>query len=251
MQPILSIRNLVKHFGGLTVTNHVDLDLLPGELHAIIGPNGAGKTTLVNQIVGEVVSDDGQILLQGQALQGTSVAHRARLGISRSYQITSVIPEFTVLENVVLAAQGVRGHSYRFWKPAVESSELTQYADIAVDQVGLSNLRDCYVLALSYGQRRQLEIAMALAMRPKVLLLDEPTAGMGSAESALIADLLRKLKGSYSILLIEHDMDVVFSLADRISVLCYGKVLYCGDSVSVRNSPVVREAYLGDEDVAA
>lgn len=250
MQALLSIRGLVKRYGGLTVTDHVDLDILPGELHAIIGPNGAGKTTLIGQIVGEVISDSGDIQLMGRSLIGLGVAQRAQAGIGRSYQITSVIPQFTVLENVILAVQGCRGHAYRFWVPAVESVELTSRADALIDLLGLSKGRDKYVNELSYGQQRQLEIAMALAMEPKVLLLDEPMAGMGHGESASMVQLLMKLKGKYGILLIEHDMDAVFSLADRISVLCYGKVIYCGDPTAVKSNPQVRDAYLGDEEVA-
>lgn len=251
MQALLSIRGLVKRYGGLTVTDQVDLDILSGELHTIIGPNGAGKTTLISQIVGEVISDSGDIQLQGQSLMGLGVAQRARAGIGRSYQITSVIPQFTVLENVILAVQGCRGHAYRFWLPAVESVELTSRADALIDLLGLSRGRDKYAMELSYGQQRQLEIAMALAMEPKVLLLDEPMAGMGHGESAMMVELLMKIKGKYGILLIEHDMDAVFSLADRISVLCYGRVIYCGDAAAVKQNPQVREAYLGDEEIAA
>ncbi len=250
MQALLSIRGLVKRYGGLTVTDHVDLDIMPGELHAIIGPNGAGKTTLISQIVGEVISDSGDIQLLGKTLIGLGVARIAQAGIGRSYQITSVIQQFTVLENVILAVQGCRGHAYQFWTPAVECVELTSRADALIDLLGLSKGRDKYALELSYGQQRQLEIAMALAMEPKVLLLDEPMAGMGHGESAMMVQLLMKLKGKYGILLIEHDMDAVFSLADRISVLCYGKVIYCGDPTAVKSNPQVREAYLGDEEVA-
>ncbi len=251
MQALLSIRGLFKRYGGLTVTDQVDLDIMPGELHAIIGPNGAGKTTLIGQIVGEVISDSGDIQLMGQSMNGLGVAQRAQAGIGRSYQITSVIPQFTVLENVILAVQGCRGHAYRFWNPAVESVELTSRADTLIDMLGLSKGRDKYAMELSYGQQRQLEIAMALAMEPKVLLLDEPMAGMGHGESAMMVELLQKLKGKYGILLIEHDMDAVFSLADRISVLCYGKVIYCGDPAAVKDSPQVRDAYLGDEEIVA
>jgi branched-chain amino acid transport system ATP-binding protein len=251
MQALLSIRGLVKRYGGLTVTDHVDLDIQPGELHAIIGPNGAGKTTLISQIVGEVISDSGDIQLQGQTLKGLGVAQRAQRGIGRSYQITSVIPQFTVLENVVLAVQGCRGHAYRFWTPAVDSVELTSRADALINLLGLAKGRDKYAMELAYGQQRQLEIAMALAMEPKVLLLDEPMAGMGGSESAQMIELLLKLKGKYGILLIEHDMDAVFSLADRISVLCYGKVIFCGGASEVKSNPQVREAYLGEEETTA
>lgn len=251
MKPLLSIRGLVKRYGGLTVTDHVDMDILPGEVHAIIGPNGAGKTTLISQIVGEVKNDEGSISLGDRPINDLDVAQRAQAGIGRSYQITSVIPRFTVLENVILAVQGCRGHAYRFWTPAVETVELTSRADEIIELLGLTARRDDPAASLSYGQQRQLEMAMALALEPKVLLLDEPMAGMGHGETSHMVDLLLRLKGRYGILLIEHDMDAVFRLADRISVLFYGKVIYCGDPAAVKDNPQVREAYLGDEEVPA
>ena len=251
MTPLLSLRGLVKRYGGLTVTDQVDLDVHPGEVHALIGPNGAGKTSLISQIVGEVKSDAGSIALAGTCIDALGVAQRARAGIGRSYQITSVIPQFTVQENVILAVQGCRGHNYHFWTPATETVELTSRADTIIDLLGLSTSRNNYAMELSYGQQRQLEMAMALAMEPSVLLLDEPMAGMGHGESATMVGLLKGLKGKYGILLVEHDMDVVFSLADRISVLFYGKVIFCGDPAAARNDPLVREAYLGDEEIAA
>ncbi|CAM3690510.1 ABC transporter ATP-binding protein [Castellaniella denitrificans] len=253
MQPLLSIRGLVKRYGGLLVTDHVDLDILPGEIHAVIGPNGAGKTTLVSQIMGEIPSDAGTISLGGRPIDALGMAQRVRAGIGRSYQITSVIQRFTVLENVVLAVQGCRGHGFHFWTPAVETPPLVERADELIGLMGLAARRDAPAASLSYGQQRQLEIAMALAAEPKVLLLDEPMAGMGHGDtgSDMMVDLLRRLKSRYGILLIEHDMDAVFSLADRISVLFYGKVICCGDVETIRRSPEVREAYLGDEEVPA
>ena len=251
MAPLLSIRGLVKSYGGLTVTDNVDLDILPGEVHAVIGPNGAGKTTLISQVVGEVKSDSGSITLANRNIDTLGVAQRARAGIGRSYQITSVIPQFSVLENVILAVQGCRGHAYHFWMPASETVELTSRADEIINLLGLSSSRDSFAMELSYGQQRQLELAMALAMEPKVLLLDEPMVGMGHGETGLMVELLKKLKGRYGILLIEHDMNAVFSLADRISVLFYGKVIYCGDPATVRDNPQVRDAYLGDEEIPA
>ncbi|MBV6272743.1 ABC transporter ATP-binding protein [Alcaligenaceae bacterium CGII-47] len=252
MEPLLSIRGLVKRYGGLTVTDHVDLDILPGEIHAIIGPNGAGKTTLISQIMGEIPSDRGSITLCGQPIDGLSMAQRVRAGIGRSYQITSVIAQFTVLENVVLAVQGCQGHGYRFWVPATETPFLVDRADTLINMMGLSDRRDEPAMVLSYGQQRQLEIAMALAAEPKVLLLDEPMAGMGHGDtgSDMMLGLMGRLKGHYGILLIEHDMDAVFSLADRISVLVYGKIIFSGDPDAIRHSPVVQEAYLGDEEVS-
>lgn len=253
MQALLSIRGLVKRYGGLLVTDHVDLDILPGEIHAIIGPNGAGKTTLISQIMGEVPCDEGQITLAGQPINHFSMAQRVRAGIGRSYQVTSVIQQFTVLENVVLAVQGGRGHGFHFWMPAIETPALLNRAEELIHLMGLSSKRDVLAMSLPYGQQRQLEIAMALATDPKVLLLDEPMAGMGHGDtgSDLMVDLLRRLKSQYGILLIEHDMDAVFSLADRISVLFYGKVICCGDVETIRQSQDVREAYLGDEEIPA
>ncbi len=251
MEPLLSIRGLVKRYGGLTVSDQVDLDILPGEVHAVIGPNGAGKTSLISQIVGEVKSDCGTISIGSRSIDAMGVAQRARAGIGRSYQITSVIPQFTVQENVILAVQGCRGHAFHFWTPVTETIELTSRADEIIELLGLSTSRGNYAMELSYGLQRQLEMAMALAMEPKILLLDEPMAGMGHSESGTMVKLLKKLKGKYAILLVEHDMDAVFSLADRITVLFYGKVIYSGDPAAVRDSPQVREAYLGDEEIPA
>lgn len=253
MEPLLSVRGLVKRYGGLLVTDHVDLDIMAGEIHAVIGPNGAGKTTLVSQIVGEIPSDAGHIRLCGTRIDGQGMVQRVRAGISRSYQITSVIQSFTVLENVVLAVQGCRGHGYRFWRPAVKTADLVERADALIDTMGLATSRDAPAATLSYGQQRQLEIAMALATRPKVLLLDEPMAGMGHGDtgSDMMLALLRRLKDTYGILLIEHDMDAVFSLADRVSVLVYGQVVFSGTPEATRSSAIVREAYLGNEEVLA
>lgn len=253
MQSLLSIRGLVKRFGQLLVTDHVDLDVEAGEIHAIIGPNGAGKTTLINQIMGELASDAGQIHLAGRRIDALSTAQRVRAGIGRSYQITSVIQEFTVLENVILAVQGGKGHGFRFWTPATRTPALCDQADELIATIGLTAHRQAAAMTLSYGQQRQLEIAMALAAEPKVLLLDEPMAGMGHGDtgSDMILNLLQRLKKHYGILLIEHDMDAVFSLADRISVLFYGKVICSGDVQTVRSSDAVREAYLGDEEIPA
>ncbi|MGB6156537.1 MAG: ABC transporter ATP-binding protein [Castellaniella sp.] len=253
MAPLLSVRGLVKRYGGLLVTDHVDLDVFPGEIHAVIGPNGAGKTTLISQIMGEVPSDTGHIQLAGNSLNGLSMPQRVRAGIGRSYQITSVIQQFTVLENILLAVQGCQGHGFHFWTPAVQTRALLEQAEQLIALMGVGAHRDVHAASLSYGQQRQLEIAMALAAKPKVLLLDEPMAGMGHGDtgSDRMVALLQGLRSRCGILLVEHDMDAVFSLADRISVLCYGKVICCGDVDTIRNSAEVREAYLGDEEVAA
>lgn len=253
MEPLLSVRGLVKRYGGLVVTDHVNLDIMPGEIHAVIGPNGAGKTTLISQIMGEIPSDAGSIRLCGESIDALDMAQRVRAGIGRSYQITSVIQAFTVLENAVLAVQGCRGHGFRFWRPATATPDLVGHADALIDAMGLTACRNARAMTLSYGQQRQLEIAMALAAQPKVLLLDEPMAGMGHGDtgSDMMLTLMRRLRNHHGILLIEHDMDAVFSLADRISVLVYGQVVVSGTPAEIRDSPVVREAYLGDEEIPA
>ena len=252
--PLLEIKGLVKRFGGLLVTDDVSLTIHQGEIHAVIGPNGAGKTTLVNQIVGELRSDAGQIHLLGHDITRQSVAARARAGLGRSYQINSVIASFTVLENILLAVQSgpVGGrHSFHFWQPATKTAHLTARAEEIMRLLGLEDQRLRLAGALSYGQQRLIELAMALASSPKVLLLDEPMAGLGPLETHQMIALLQRLQKDYAILLIEHDMQAVFTLATRMSVLVYGKVVMCGTPQEVRSSPIVREAYLGDEEIAA
>jgi branched-chain amino acid transport system ATP-binding protein len=251
--PLLKIEGLFKRFGGLLVTDAVSLDIHQGEIHAVIGPNGAGKTTLVNQIVGELTPDAGRIELLGQDITHWSVAHRARAGLGRSYQINSVIQSFTVLENILLAVQsGPAGgkHSFHFWQAAVQTPMLATRAEEIMALVGLSDARDRLAGALAYGQQRLIELGMALASSPKVLLLDEPMAGLGPVETQQMIDLLKRLQKEYAILLIEHDMHAVFSLATRVSVLVYGKVILCDTPDAVRTSATVREAYLGDEEIA-
>lgn len=244
---LLQTRDLVKRFGGLLVTDSVSLDIYKGELHALIGPNGAGKTTLINQISGELPSDEGSVVFAGQDITLAGIDARARAGLLRSYQITSIFTDFTVLENVVLAAQGVREHGFRFWKSLLSRHDLVRDAEEALAATGLLNKYSLLADALSYGERRQLELAMSLAARPRFLLLDEPMAGMSTQESARVIDLLRSLKGKYTILLVEHDMDAVFALADRISVLVYGKIIFTGTPEEIRNHPEVRAVYLGEE----
>ncbi len=251
--PLLKIEGLEKRFGGLLVTDNVNLDIAQGEIHAVIGPNGAGKTTLVNQIVGELKSDAGRIELLGHDITHWSVAHRARAGLGRSYQINSVIQSFTVLENILLAVQsGPAGgkHSFHFWQEATQTPVLISRAHEIMALVGLSEAKDRLAGALAYGQQRLIELGMALASSPKVLLLDEPMAGLGLVETQQMIDLLKRLQRDYAILLIEHDMHAVFSLATRVSVLVYGKVILCDTPDAVRTSSVVREAYLGDEEIA-
>ncbi len=243
---MLAIDSLVKRFGGLLATDHLSLQVARGEIHAIIGPNGAGKTTLIHQLCGEVAPDEGRIVFDGHDITREPAYRRALSGLGRSYQITSVFPEFTALENVVIAVQAHAGHSFRFWRSAVHEPALVEPARAVLAQVALSDRANTPVGALAHGERRQLEIAMALAGRPKMLLLDEPMAGMSHQESASVVALLAGLKSKYTILLVEHDMDAVFALADRITVLVYGRAIATGTPDEIRASREVRDAYLGD-----
>ena len=245
----LQTEGLVKRYGALLVTDHVSLDIRAGELHAVIGPNGAGKTTLINQLSGELAADEGRIVFGGQDIGARPVHQRARAGLLRSYQITSIFEEFTVAENAVLAALAARRNAWRFWTPMLDDAAAREAADAAVAAAGLAKHADALAGELAYGQRRQLELAMALAAEPKFLLLDEPMAGMSVQESAAVTQLLRGLKGRYTILLVEHDMDAVFALADRISVLVYGRVMFTGTPDEIRAHPEVRAVYLGEEAV--
>lgn len=249
MTPLLQVQGLVKRYGNLLVTDQVNLDLHSGEIHAVIGPNGAGKTTLINQLSGELSSDQGQVFLDGTDITQWSVARRARAGIGRSYQINSIIPSFTVLENIVLAVQAAQGHNWYFWRPAIKTPHLLVQADTIMQLLQLQQLQHRVSGALSYGQQRQVELAMTLAMQPRVLLLDEPMAGLGPAESEHLTQILHDLRPDYGILLIEHDMQAVFALAERISVLVHGAVIFSGSPEEVRASSQVREAYLGDEEL--
>ena len=247
---LLKTTGLTKRFGGLTATDTLDLEVRPGEVHAVIGPNGAGKTTLVNQIVGELAPDAGAIEFDGHDITRMQTFRRARLGLSRSYQITSVFPEFSALENVAIAAQAHDGHSFGFWHPAVAEQKLSIPSRNALEEVGLGAKADVRASELAHGERRQLEIAMALVSRPKLLLLDEPMAGMGRQESEAMVRLLGRLKSTYAMLLIEHDMDAVFALADRITVLVYGRAIASGAAAEIRANAEVRRAYLGERYVA-
>ena len=244
---VLLIENLRKKFGGLVVTDGVTLEIRPGELHAVIGPNGAGKTTLIHQISGTLTPDDGRILLNGTDIMPLPPDERAKLGLARSFQITSVLPRFSALENVALAVQARAGSSYRFFRPAMSETALNDAAMAALTEVSLDHRADILAAHLSHGEKRALELAIALALEPKLLLLDEPMAGTGPEESERIVAVLQKLKGRFAMLLVEHDMDAVFALADRISVLVYGRVLASGAPHEVRNDRAVTEAYLGEE----
>lgn len=245
----LQTNGLVKRFGALLVTDHVSLDIRPGELHAVIGPNGAGKTTLINQLSGELPSSEGTIRFDGRDIGSLSVAQRARAGLLRSYQITSIFEEFSVRENATLAALASQRNAWQFWRPMLADAAAVQAADDAIAAAGLADQAEAPAGELAYGQRRQLELAMTLAAQPKFLLLDEPMAGMSVQESVAVIELLRGLKRRYTILLVEHDMDAVFSLADRITVLVYGRVLFTGTPDEIRAHPEVRAVYLGEESV--
>jgi branched-chain amino acid transport system ATP-binding protein len=247
-EAILTVTELRKSFGALVATDSVNLDVLEGETHAIIGPNGAGKTTLIAQLSGDLRPDTGQIRFAGEDITRLSAPQRAHKGFARSFQITSIYHNFTALDNVALAVQAHAGHSFRFWRPARAEVALRDPAREALREVGLVGRADVLAAELSHGEHRQLEVAMALATRPRLLLLDEPVAGMGLEESQRMVQFLAGLKGRQSIILIEHDMDAVFTLADRISVLVYGRIIASGTPQEVRANPEVRRAYLGEED---
>jgi branched-chain amino acid transport system ATP-binding protein len=246
-EPLLSARGLVKRFGGLLATDNVSLEVRPGEIHALIGPNGAGKTTLVSQLTGNLAPDSGSIRFAGRDVTRLPTHARVRLGLARSFQITSVLGEFSVLDNVALGVQAHDGHSFRFLADVRGDLRLRDPAQRALDNVGLGERSRSLASALSHGEQRQLEIAMALVSEPKLLLLDEPMAGMGVEESQRLVALLRSLKGSCGMLLIEHDMDAVFALADRVTVLVYGRAIASGTAAEIRSNPDVRQAYLGEE----
>ncbi len=246
-EPLLATSGLTKRFGGLIAASEVALAVEPGEIHAVIGPNGAGKTTLVAALAGELRPDAGTIRFAGHDISRFGPARRAALGIARSFQITSIFREFTALDNVALAVQAHSGHSFRFWHPARSDRRLREPARAVLAEVGLGPRADVTAASLSHGEKRALEIAMALATRPLLLLLDEPMAGMGPAESAEIVRLLAGLKGRLTIVLVEHDMDAVFALADRITVMVYGRVIATGPPDAIRADAQVRRAYLGDE----
>lgn len=246
-EALLELHGLGKRFGGLTVTDDVSLTVLPGEIHAVIGPNGAGKTTLIGLINGTLTPDRGAIWFAGHDVTGWTVPRRARLGLARSFQVTSVIPGFTALENVALALQARNGSSFRFFAPVRREVALNNIAQDVLDQVGLGHRGKIAAAALSHGERRQLELAVVLATRPKLLLLDEPLAGAGAEETERLVALLSSLHGRFGILLVEHDMQAVFALADKISVLVYGRIVVTGAPGEIRDHPEVRAAYLGDE----
>jgi branched-chain amino acid transport system ATP-binding protein len=247
--PLLRVKDLVRRFGGITATDHVSLDVAQGELHAVIGPNGAGKTTLISQLTGHLMPDSGSIFLSGRDISHLAAWRRSALGLARSFQITSLLLDFTAADNVALAAQAHDGHSFSFWRNARKESGLRKAALAALQRVGLGHRADVLVSRLSHGEQRELELAVALATKPQLLLLDEPMAGLGVTESARMVKLLQELRKEVTIVLVEHDMDAVFALADRISVLVYGRVIASDVPVAIRQNEEVKRAYLGDQHV--
>jgi branched-chain amino acid transport system ATP-binding protein len=251
VEPLLQVEGLTKRFGGLLASDQISLEVPRSELHAIIGPNGAGKTTLIGQLTGELAPDAGRIRFDGQDITSLPVYRRSQLGLARSFQVTSVFSDFTALDNVALAVQAHAGHSFRFWRNARREGALREPARATMERLGLGHRADVVVSQLSHGEHRQLEIAMALATRPRMLLLDEPMAGMGPDESARMVRMLREMKQEVTILLIEHDMEAVFALADRITVLVNGRVIASGAPAAIRANAQVRDAYLGEQQVVA
>ena len=249
VDPLLRVDALVRRFGGILATDHVSLDVARGELHAIIGPNGAGKTTLISQLTGHLAPHAGSIFLGGRDITGLPAYRRSGLGLARSFQVTSLISDFTAADNVALAAQAHDGHSFRFWGNARKERGLREAARTALERVGLVGRADVPVSKLSHGEQRELELAVALATKPRSLLLDEPMAGLGVTESARMVKLLSELRKEVTIVLVEHDMEAVFALADRISVLVYGRVIASGLPSEIRQNDEVKRAYLGDQHV--
>ena len=245
---LLRIEALSKRFGGVLASDAISLEVPAGELHAIIGPNGAGKTTLIGQLAGEIAPDGGRIEFAKADITRLPAWRRSRLGLARSFQITSLFPDFSALDNVALAVQAHAGHSFHFWRDARSEPGLREPARAALARLAIAERADVLVSRLSHGEHRQLELAVALATRPRMLLLDEPMAGMGPDESARMVATLRELKGELTILLIEHDMEAVFALADRITVLVYGRIIASGTPEAIRADEKVREAYLGEQE---
>ncbi|PZR95752.1 MAG: ABC transporter ATP-binding protein [Stutzerimonas stutzeri] len=247
-KPLLSVRGLHKRFGGLIATDNVDLDVVEGEIHALIGPNGAGKTTLLTQLFGELGHDEGEIRLEGEPIDALATPQRVQRGLARTFQINQLLPDFSMLDNVALAVQARQGHSFRFFADARRDKGLRQRAREHLTTAGLAHRAEVKVADLSHGEQKQLEFAIALACEPRLLLLDEPMAGLGHAESEQMVAMLSGLKGRVTMLLVEHDMDAVFALADRISVLVYGRIIATGTAQEIRDNADVRTAYLGEGD---
>ncbi|MCC1494859.1 ABC transporter ATP-binding protein [Cognatishimia sp. F0-27] len=246
-EPVLQTKGLCKAFGALRATDNVSIDLRPGEIHAIIGPNGAGKTTLIAQITGMLAPDSGQVFLDGEDVTRTPPPTRARMGLGRTFQISQLAMGDTVLQNACLGAIGATQRQWRLVRPALRDPELRDRAMAALERVGLSDQARSVTAELSHGQRRQLEVAVALTLAPRAFVMDEPMAGLGTEGSARLTAFLDGLRREAPILLVEHDMDAVFALADRISVLVYGQVIATGTVAEIRADDMVREAYLGEE----
>ncbi|MDH6592135.1 branched-chain amino acid transport system ATP-binding protein [Variovorax sp. TBS-050B] len=247
MSALLSVDKLTRRFGGLTAVNAVTLDLHVGEVHAVIGTNGAGKSTLINMLSGEIEASEGRIALDGEDITKRAQWRRARAGVGRSYQRTTIFPEFSVHENCRLAAQAATARPWTLWESSQRCAASNAAADAALEAAGLSDVAARTAGTLSHGAQRQLEVAMCLATKPRVLLLDEPLAGMGAEETDRMLTLLARLKATHAILLVEHDMDAVFRIADRITVMVNGTVIATGDPASIRENPEVRTAYLGED----
>ena len=246
-EPILELRSLSKRFGAVVASDEVTLDLRPGEIHALIGPNGAGKSTVIKQVAGEVRQDSGSMRFAGRDIDRLDMVARARLGLARTFQVSSVAPEFSALQNVMLAVQSVERKTYRFFKPALREASLVEAAMSHLVHMLLDDRAEVRAGDLSHGERRALEIAIALALRPKAFLLDEPMAGMGPENTKKLVEILDGLREEAPILLVEHDMDAVFALADRISVIVYGRIIASGTPEEIRSNEEVQRAYLGDE----
>lgn len=244
--PVLSTKGICKRFGALQASGNITLDVLPGEIHALIGPNGAGKSTLIKQIAGGLQPDAGSVTLMGQDITSLTTPQRARRGLGRTFQISELAMEDTVLQNVTLGALGAGGSPFRFWRPALGQGDLREVALTALRRVGLQDKARTRTSELSHGERRQLEVAVALTLKPRVFVMDEPMAGLGTTGSKTMTDFLDGLRAEAPILLVEHDMDAVFALADRISVLVYGEIIATGTVDDIRRDPAVRAAYLGD-----
>ena len=246
VEPLLRVQRLFKRFGGVSATDDLSLDVVPGEIHALIGPNGAGKTTFIGQLMGEIRPDSGAIRFDCADIGALSTPKRVRAGIARTFQITQLLADQTALDNVALAVQAGQGHSFRFLKSAADDCSLRAPAREYLDAAGLGERADVLVSQLSHGEHKQLELAVALATKPRLLLLDEPMAGLGASESRAMVAALKRMKGGVSILLVEHDMDAVFALADRSSVLVSGRIIASGAPADIQADAQVRAAYLGE-----
>jgi branched-chain amino acid transport system ATP-binding protein len=244
---MLNLTDVSKRFGGVVATDNVALEVAQGEVHALIGPNGAGKTTLVGQISGSVTTDSGKIFFDGTEITAWRPHQRVRLGLARSYQITSIFKRFTVLDNLALAVQARSGSSFSFWRPVAAEAALSDEARTISREIGLAERLGVMAGNLAHGEQRALEVGLALATRPRLVLLDEPMAGMGPEESQRMIALIGRIRASVTVLLVEHDMDAVFRLADRITVLVNGRVIASGRPAEIRADKDVRRAYLGDE----